>query len=122
MIRTIWILITFRSGGSCTSAPDGVFRHVPKVDFGWTADLNTRINTVSSIEREIQALPALRVAYKGDSLQASAKAGAGYFFFEIDDDAPREREAMAGKTCATRRLQNRLPPTERSNSATPGSS
>jgi hypothetical protein len=70
---------------------DGVFRHASKMDFGWTADLNTRINTVSSIEREIQALPALVAAYKGDTVQASAKAGAGYFFLEIDDDAPKER-------------------------------
>jgi hypothetical protein len=58
---------------------------------GWTADINTRINTVSSIERQIKALPAIVLAYGGQSLQASLKAGIGYFFQEIDDDAPRLR-------------------------------
>lgn len=70
---------------------DGAFRQDSKLTLGWTADLNTRINTVSSIEREIQALPALVASYEGDTLQASAKAGAGYFFLEIDDDAPKTR-------------------------------
>ena len=52
---------------------DGVFRHVSRVDLGWTVDLNTRVNTVSSIEQEIQALPALIATYRGDTVQASAK-------------------------------------------------
>jgi hypothetical protein len=61
------------------------------VELGWTADLDTRINTVSSIERQIHVLPALRAAYQGNAVHASAKAGVGYFFLEIDDDAPKER-------------------------------
>lgn len=59
--------------------------------FGWTADLNTRMNTASSIERQIKALPAVVLGYRGDAVQASLKAGVGYFFQEIDDDAPKER-------------------------------
>jgi hypothetical protein len=58
---------------------------------GWTADVNTRMNTVSSIERQIKALPAIVLGYDGDAVQASLKAGYGYFFQEIDDDAPKER-------------------------------
>ena len=58
---------------------------------GWTADLNTRMNTTSSIERQIKALPAIVLGYGGDAVQASLKAGVGYFFQEIDDDAPKER-------------------------------
>lgn len=58
---------------------------------GWTADLNTRMNTASSIERQIKALPAVVLGYGGDTVQASVKAGVGYFFQEIDDDAPKER-------------------------------
>jgi len=71
---------------------DGVFwQPSSRVDVGWTADLNTRMNTVSSIERQIQALPALLATYKGDAVQASARAGVGYFFLEIDDDVPKQR-------------------------------
>jgi len=58
---------------------------------GWTADINTRTNTASSIERQIKALPALALGYGGDAVQASVNVGVGYFFQEIDDDAPRER-------------------------------
>ena len=47
---------------------------------GWTADINTRINTTSSIERQIKVLPALVLGYGGDAVQASLKAGFGYFF------------------------------------------
>jgi hypothetical protein len=57
----------------------------------WTADISTRINTVSSIERQIEVLPALAARFDGDTLQASLKAGVGYLFLEIDDDAPKER-------------------------------
>ena len=58
---------------------------------GWTADINTRMNTVSSIERQIKALPAIVLGYDGDSFEASLKGGVGYFFQEIDDDAPKLR-------------------------------
>lgn len=58
---------------------------------GWTADVNTRMNTVSSIERQIKALPAIVLGYDGDSFEASLKGGVGYFFQEIDDDAPKLR-------------------------------
>lgn len=61
------------------------------MDLGWTADLNTRVNTVSFIERQIQALPALLATYKSEAVQASARAGVGYFFLEIDDDVSKER-------------------------------
>ena len=57
----------------------------------WTADINTRMNTVSSIERQIKALPAIVLGYDGDSFEASLKGGVGYFFQEIDDDAPKLR-------------------------------
>jgi hypothetical protein len=57
----------------------------------WTADLNTRANTVSSIERQFSALPALALRYDGENVEASLKGGVGYWFLEIDDDAPRER-------------------------------
>ncbi|MFL6619607.1 MAG: hypothetical protein ACJ8MH_13455 [Povalibacter sp.] len=70
----------------------GVFwQPSPRFDLGWTADLNTRMNTVSSIERQIQLLPTLSAAYHGSIAEASVKAGGGYFFLEIDDDVPSER-------------------------------
>jgi hypothetical protein len=57
----------------------------------WTANVDTRMNTVSSIEREITALPAIVGRYEGNVVQPSLKAGAGWFFLEIDDDVPKTR-------------------------------
>ena len=70
---------------------DGDFWRGNRLRVGWTADANTRINTVSSIERQITALPALVGSYDGQAFQASLEAGAGWFFLEIDDDAPKEQ-------------------------------
>jgi hypothetical protein len=57
----------------------------------WLANVDTRANTASSVEREIIAMPALVAGYDASRLQASAKAGAGWFFLEIDDDVPKTR-------------------------------
>jgi hypothetical protein len=70
---------------------DGDFWRANRMRVGWTADFNTRMNTVSSIERQITALPAVVGGYDGRILQASLEAGAGWFFLHLDDDAPRER-------------------------------
>lgn len=58
---------------------------------GWTISQETRMNTVSSIERQIHLLPAFAGGFAGNAVQASLKAGFGYNFLEIDDDAPRLR-------------------------------
>jgi hypothetical protein len=58
---------------------------------GWVVDLDTRMNTVSSIERQVHLLPAVTAGFAGDSVQASVRTGVGYSFLEIDDDAPRLR-------------------------------
>jgi len=70
---------------------DGDFWRANRMRIGWTADINTRMNTVSSIERQITALPAFVAGYDGQILRASLEAGAGWFFLEIDDDAAREQ-------------------------------
>jgi len=57
----------------------------------WLGDFDTRVNTVSSIEREIRALPGVALDWKGSHCRGQLKAAAGYFFLEIDDDVPRER-------------------------------
>jgi hypothetical protein len=62
-----------------------------RMHIGWTADVNTRMNTVSSIEREIAAFPAIAAWYDGSYFRAGVKAGAGWFLLEIDDDAPNLR-------------------------------
>ena len=41
---------------------------------GWTADLNTRMNTVSSIERQIKVLPAIVLGYDGDRSRPRSRA------------------------------------------------
>jgi len=66
-------------------------------DFGgvwrlaWVAEADTKANTVSCIEREIKAMPALALGCSYGVFDAEFKAGAGYFFMEIDDDVPKER-------------------------------
>lgn len=70
---------------------DGKLWQRARAEIDWTADINTRMNTVSSIEREITAMPALVGRYSGDVFQSSLKAGAGWFFLEIDDDVPKTR-------------------------------
>ncbi|MGH8494332.1 MAG: hypothetical protein ACRERR_14695 [Moraxellaceae bacterium] len=84
---------------------DGDFWHDSEMHAGWTADLNTRMNTVSSVERQITALPALVAGYDSNVFQASLQAGPGWFFLEIDDDAPKEqgytRAGLRDSTFAT---------------------
>ena len=58
---------------------------------GWAADFDTRANTVSSVEREIVAMPALVAGYDTQRFQGSLKPAAGWFFLEIDDDVPKTR-------------------------------
>jgi len=70
---------------------DGELWHGERTHLGWTADFNTRMNTVSSVEREMTALPAIVGWYDGAHVRTSLKAGAGWFFLEIDDDVPKTR-------------------------------
>jgi hypothetical protein len=70
---------------------DGDLWRAESVYLGWTANVDTRMNTVSSVERRITALPAIVAGYDASALQASVRAGAGWFFLEIDDDVPKTR-------------------------------
>ena len=70
---------------------DGDFRQGEHTRLGWNANVDTRMNTVSSVEREIFAMPALVAGYDSNMFQASAQAAAGWFFLEIDDDVPKSR-------------------------------
>jgi hypothetical protein len=62
-----------------------------KMFVGWALNQDTRMNTVSSIERQIHMLPAIEGGFAGDNVRAALKGGYGYNFLEIDDDAPRLR-------------------------------
>ena len=59
--------------------------------FGWVVEFDSRMNTVSSIERQVHLLPAVRFGFAGNAVHASLEAGVGYNFLEVDDDAPRLR-------------------------------
>lgn len=47
-------------------ATDGDLWQAARTHVGWTADVNTRMNTVSSVERQIIALPAITARYDGN--------------------------------------------------------
>jgi len=83
---------------------DGDFWRGDRLRVGWTANIDTRVNTVSAVERQLTALPAFVGSYEGQIFQASLEAGAGWFFLELDDDAPRElgydRSALRNSTFA----------------------
>jgi hypothetical protein len=70
---------------------DGNLWQGDRTHIDWTANFDTRMNTVSSVEREMTALPAIVARYEGNVFQPSLKAGAGWFFLEIDDDVPKTR-------------------------------
>ena len=68
---------------------DGNFWESGAMRLGWTADINTRMNTVSSVERRVTALPEVFGAIDSGAFKGSLKAGAGWWFLEIDDDVPK---------------------------------
>jgi hypothetical protein len=70
---------------------DGTFWESGDAHLGWLADVDTRANTASSVERRIMAMPWVVGTYEGEHFRASAKTGAGWFFLEIDDDVPKTR-------------------------------
>ena len=51
----------------------------------------TRENTVSSIEREINLFSSIGYEFNTSGFLLGAKGGLGYYFLEIDDDAPKEQ-------------------------------
>lgn len=57
----------------------------------WAADLSHKRNTVSSVEWQVRAFPAMALRFEGDRWRSSVLAGAGYFALEIDDDVPAVR-------------------------------
>ena len=63
----------------------------PKASLEWLFEIRTKTNTVTSIERQLKAMPGIRLNYESGSFNASVKGSAGWHFQEIDDDVPKER-------------------------------
>ena len=61
----------------------------PSLALDWLFDVDTKANTVSSVERQIKAMPGIAAAYTNDSFSASIKGSAGWYFLEIDDDVAK---------------------------------
>lgn len=80
-----WQLHFGLAGPIVASTPPGAWH------LSWVADGNTRVNTVSSIEREIRAVAGLALGGKLGPLTLEGRLGGGYFFLEIDDDVPLTR-------------------------------
>jgi hypothetical protein len=57
----------------------------------WVVDWVGKRNTVSSVEKQLKIFPGLEAEYKQQQWSAAAKLGAGYYYLEIDDDAPKPR-------------------------------
>lgn len=76
---------------SAYAASGELYRVNPAFSFGWQFDLQGKRNTVSSVEKQAKVFPGLTANFDGQALQAQLKAGAGYYYLEIDDDVPRTR-------------------------------
>lgn len=76
---------------SDSAAIGELYRFAPVFFLGWQVDLQGKRNTVSSVEKQLKLFPALTANYQGKLTQAQLKAGAGYYFLEIDDDVPKNR-------------------------------
>ena len=70
----------------------------------WLLEMKNKINTVSSIEREVKQFLGADVEYESSSVYIALKAYSGFFYLEIDDDAPEpygyERKDLGNGTSA----------------------
>ena len=73
------------------SADSSLWQPTDALGVSWVASVNTKVNTVSSVEREIKAMPGLTLHYRSDPCKAALEGDAGWFFLEIDDDVAKER-------------------------------
>ena len=73
------------------AASGELYRVNPEFSLGWQLDLQGKRNTVSSVEKQVKLFPELTANFGGQQLQAQLKAGAGYYYLEIDDDVPKTR-------------------------------
>jgi len=60
------------------------------LSFQWHIDMRNKQNTTSGIEREIKNMYGIGFDYHPDSFHMALNAYTGFFYLEIDDDAPIE--------------------------------
>jgi len=58
------------------------------LSFQWHIDLRNKQNTTSGIEREIKNMYGIGFDYAPDAFHLALNAYGGFFYLEIDDDAP----------------------------------
>ncbi len=70
----------------------------------WFVELDEKRNTVSGVEQQVRIFPGLDLQYKANNFDIKTKLAGGYYFLEIDDDAPSEngysRDYLQNKTFA----------------------
>jgi len=75
-----------------------------KITLRWLIEMKNKINTVSSIEREVKQFLGADIEYKSSDLYIALKGYSGFFYLEIDDDAPApygyERRDLGNGTSA----------------------
>lgn len=62
-----------------------------QIDISYLIDIDTKRNSVSSVEKQLIALAGLGIKYDTKALDLGLNVYGGYYFLEIDDDVPVER-------------------------------
>ena len=74
-----------------------LIRMTDSFNFIWHLNFQNKQNTTSGIEREIKNMYGLGLDFTPDSFHLALNAYAGFFYLEIDDDAPIQYSATQTK-------------------------
>ncbi|MCW8327621.1 hypothetical protein MD588_02230 [Photobacterium sp. SDRW27] len=74
-------------------------RFTQQLVVNWFIGIDDRRNTVSSVEQQQTFMPGLDLSFTHTSYVIGAKASAGYYSLEIDDDVPKTRGYSRSELC-----------------------
>ena len=95
-----------------------IYTMTDSLSFQWLVDLRNRQNTASGVEREIKNMYGIGFDYSPNSFHLALNTYGGFFYLEIDDDAPSQyanydRDALGlGTTAVSFMLDTRWDMTE----------
>ena len=79
----IWFRLHLFANGNISKVTENT-------DLKWHVDLGNKQNTASGVEREIKQFYGLGLDYNRENYHLAFNSYGGFFYLEIDDDAPRE--------------------------------